>query len=244
MMTLLSGLLLVANSFISVCYFVCVSLIVSDIQREEQEPYPLVVVLLAILFTCAIAHANHALAILLGESHSSISWMVIQAGFDAISMLPALLLLALRRYHSFLSQGPILLAMTQEQLQAANRAIERINTNLESAIEARTADLWQTNKRLMRELGEYRREESDIKNHNQELEQQLNEFNTLLTATNQNLINEANQRQQLEAALQQLEIQQHQQAQALEEALQQLQLTRIQLAQAQNLAADRDSLED
>ncbi|BDA70056.1 hypothetical protein CAL7716_042220 [Calothrix sp. PCC 7716] len=73
---------------------------------------------------------------------------------DSMTACIAITYIALRRYFSFLVDGPLLLNQTQERLEKANLELQNLNTKLEAAVLQRTLELSKANEELAAKAAE------------------------------------------------------------------------------------------
>ncbi|OKH36988.1 hypothetical protein NIES2101_36695 [Calothrix sp. HK-06] len=162
---MLNGLLIAANSLISLCYFVIAFLILLPFLRGLQKS-SLVLATIGIFFSCALGHGGHVLMMVRSSSHYSSLLLKFQVGVDLITASVAIIYIALRRYYSFLIDGPLLLSQTQEKLELANAELKSINTKLESLVSERTALLEKANEKLATEVAERKQIISELNRSN------------------------------------------------------------------------------
>ena len=96
---MLNGLLIGANSVISLCYFIIALMILLPFIRGQQKA-PLALATMCVFFSCGLGHGAHVL-MMLSSYHSSLS-LKFQIGVDIITASVAITYIALRRYYSFL----------------------------------------------------------------------------------------------------------------------------------------------
>jgi two-component system, NtrC family, sensor kinase len=150
---MLNGLLITANSFISVCYFIIAFLILLPFLRGQQKT-SLVLATIMVFFSCGLGHGGHVLLMASSGQGENSLLLKFQVVVDLVTATVAITYIALRRYYSFLIDGPLLLSQTQEKLELANAELGRINATLESQVKERTAELSKTNKQLATESAE------------------------------------------------------------------------------------------
>lgn len=143
----MTELLIAANGFISLCYFTIAGLIFLPFIRGQQKT-SLVLATILVFFSCALGHGGHALMMATPVHHSSSALLRFQLVVDLITATVAGAYIALRRYYSFLIDGPLLLSQAQRQLAQANADLGRLNATLEAQVLDRTADLAQANAQL------------------------------------------------------------------------------------------------
>ncbi|OKH32233.1 hypothetical protein NIES2101_40890 [Calothrix sp. HK-06] len=80
-------------------------------------------------------------------AHSALL-LKLQIVVDSMTACIAITYIALRRYFSFLVDGPLLLNKTQEKLKLANTELHNLNTKLESLVLQRTLELSRANEEL------------------------------------------------------------------------------------------------
>ena len=191
---MLPGLFIGTNTFIAACYFTIAFLIYRDLRQSQQHllENPLVVATAAIFFSCALGHSAHVLAFLgSGGHHSSTIALAIQVSFDLLTGIVAGTFLALRSQYGVMIHGSVLLSQTQSQLSEANAKLARINTNLESLVAERTAELLQTNKKLTNEITERQRIETALRDQEErfrQLAENIHEVFWMLDLNNQQLL--------------------------------------------------------
>ncbi|MEW5858554.1 MAG: ATP-binding protein, partial [Cyanobacteriota bacterium] len=112
---------------------------------------PLVLVTVAIFFSCAVEHSVQLLKLALGGQNGSPTILTIQGGIVPLVALVVGAFIALRRYYSLLLENSRIQKNTQNQLAQAKAELERANANLEFLV-ARTQKLLQTNQQLEREI--------------------------------------------------------------------------------------------
>ncbi len=147
---MLNGLLIAANSVISLCYFIIAFLILLPYLRGQQKT-ALVLATICVFFSCALGHGGHVLMMLSGSGHpadQSPVLLKLQVGIDSITAVVAITYIALRRYFSFLVDGPLLLTQAQAKLAVANAELKSMNTRLESLVAERTGELEKANQEL------------------------------------------------------------------------------------------------
>jgi transcriptional regulator with PAS, ATPase and Fis domain len=148
---MLSGLLILANGLISVCYFIIAFLILMPFLRGEQKT-SLVLATICIFFSCALGHGSHVLMMLWDDQHllnHSPFLLKVQVGIDSLTAAVAVTYIALRRYFSFLVDAPLLLTQAQARLEVANKELKELNTRLESLVTERTQELSLANQELL-----------------------------------------------------------------------------------------------
>lgn len=150
---MLNGLLIAANSFISLCYFTIAFLIFLPFIRGQQKT-ALVLATILVFFSCALGHGGHVLLMAHNNAHQSTPLLLFQVGVDLITAIVAATYIALRRYYSLLIDGPLLLSQAQDQLAQANAELTRINASLESQVKERTDELLKANQILIAEVAE------------------------------------------------------------------------------------------
>lgn len=159
---MLNEILLVVNTFISICYFTIGSLILLPFLKGELKT-PLVLATILVFFSCAFGHGGHALLMFTsGQGHGSPLLLQIQVGFDLATAIIAATYIALRRSYSFLIDGPLLLTQAQDQLAQANAELNQMNIQLESLVDERTAELLQANQKLEVEITERKQTEIEL----------------------------------------------------------------------------------
>ncbi|RUT06141.1 hypothetical protein DSM106972_033470 [Dulcicalothrix desertica PCC 7102] len=102
---------------------------------------------ICVFFSCALGHGAHVLMMLFASQHHLLL-LKFQIGVDIITATVAITYVALRRYYSFLVDGPLLLTQTQEQLEIANAELKSLNAKLESLVLERTLELSRANEEL------------------------------------------------------------------------------------------------
>lgn len=137
---MLNGLLIAANSFISVCYFIIALLIFLPFLRGQQKT-SLVLATILVFFSCGLGHGGHVLLMASGAHITSPFLLRFQVVVDLITATIAVTYIALQRYYSFLIDGPLLLTQAKDQLAQVNAELASVNANLESQILERTAEL-------------------------------------------------------------------------------------------------------
>ena len=83
-----------------------------------------------------------------GIHHSSEALLRFQLGVDLTTATVAATYIALRRYYSFLIDGPLLLNQAQTQLAQANTQLASLNATLEAQVVDRTVELSKANDQL------------------------------------------------------------------------------------------------
>lgn len=141
------GLLIIANSVISISYFVIAFLILLPFLRGEQKT-SLVLATIMVFFSCALGHGGHVLMMAFSNTSYSPLLLKLQVGVDLMTASVAITYIALRRYFSFLVDGPLLLNQTQAKLEKANSELLNLNTKLESLVLQRTIELSRANEEL------------------------------------------------------------------------------------------------
>jgi two-component system, NtrC family, sensor kinase len=162
---MLNGLLITANSFISVCYFIIAFLILLPFLRGQQKT-KLVLATIMVFFSCGLGHGGHVLLMALSSQGENSLLLKFQVVVDLITATVAITYIALRRYYSLLIDGPLLLSQTQEKLELANGELERINARLESLVQERTAELSKANQQLATESTERKQAISALDRNN------------------------------------------------------------------------------
>jgi len=162
---MLIGLLLGSNIFIALCYFIIACLIFRVLLQGQQHllKNPLVLATVGIFFFCSLGHSGHVVMMAMGSAHSNQTLLSIQVAFDLLTAVTAGIYIALRRNYSFLVEGPLLLAQTQNQLRDANSELARVNSNLESLVAERTAELLQSNQQLECEISDRKQAEAALR---------------------------------------------------------------------------------
>ncbi len=90
---MLNGLLIGANSVISLCYFIIALLILLPFIRGQHKT-PLALATMCVFFSCALGHGAHVLMMLLSNHHSSLL-LKFQVGVDIITASVAITYIAL-----------------------------------------------------------------------------------------------------------------------------------------------------
>ncbi len=142
---MLNGLLIASNSIISLCYFIIAFLILRPFLRGEQKT-SLVLATIMVFFSCGLGHGGHVL--MMSSNPPSPLLLKVQVGVDLMTASVAITYIALRRYFSFLVDGPLLLNQTQDKLEKANSELLNLNTKLESLVLQRTLELSRANEEL------------------------------------------------------------------------------------------------
>jgi len=150
---MLNGLLIAANSLISLCYFIIAFLIFLPFLRGQQKN-PLVLTTISVFFSCALGHGGHVLMMVLPHTHEDTLLLKFQVGIDLLTSIVAITYITLRRYYSFLIDGSLLLSQTQEKLEIANAELKSVNMELESLVNERTDLLSKANEKLAAEVAE------------------------------------------------------------------------------------------
>ncbi|MBW4600882.1 MAG: GHKL domain-containing protein [Calothrix sp. FI2-JRJ7] len=148
---MLNELLVATNGVISFCYFIIAFLILLPYLRGEQKT-SLVLATILVFFSCALGHGGHVLMMLSGGQHlatSSPLLLKLQVVVDSSTAIVAITYIALRRYFSFLVDGPLLLTQAQHKLEIANTELKELNTKLESLVTQRTIELSVANEELL-----------------------------------------------------------------------------------------------
>ncbi|MBF2062979.1 MAG: PAS domain-containing protein [Calothrix sp. C42_A2020_038] len=142
---MLNGLLVAANSVISLSYFIIAFLIWIPFLQGQQKS-SLVLATILVFFSCALGHGGHVW--MFASSQHSPFLLKFQVGVDLLTACIAITYIALRRYFSFLVDAPLILNQTQEKLEVANAELKDLNTKLESLVLQRTLELSNANKDL------------------------------------------------------------------------------------------------
>ncbi|WP_242041287.1 PAS domain-containing sensor histidine kinase [Leptolyngbya sp. FACHB-261] len=147
-------LLLAANIFIATSYFIIAFLIFRGLIRGHQHLLnnPLVLATSAIFLTCGFGHTGHVLMSAEAGHQAPSTLLKLQVGIDIVTAMVGITYLTLRRHYSLLIDGPLILAQTRSQLAEANLKLGKVNTNLETLVAERTAELLQINGRLEGEI--------------------------------------------------------------------------------------------
>ncbi len=149
---MLNGLLITANSLISLCYFTIAFLILLPFLQGQQKTQ-LVLATIMVFFSCALGHGGHVLLMASSGTQQS-SWLLkLQLAVDLMTVTVAVIYIALRRYYSFLIDGSLLLSQAQEKLELVNAELARIKTTLEFKVK-RTNELSKANEILATESAE------------------------------------------------------------------------------------------
>ncbi|BDA73170.1 hypothetical protein CAL7716_073360 [Calothrix sp. PCC 7716] len=147
---MLETLLIAANSFISICYFIIAFLILMPFLRGQQKT-SLVLATISVFFSCGLGHGGHVLMMVSSSNQHSLL-LKFQVGVDLITAGIAITYIALRRYYSFLVDAPLLLNQAQDKLEFANAELKNINAKLEfkaSQLEATLHELRHTQAQLI-----------------------------------------------------------------------------------------------
>ncbi|MEW5856139.1 MAG: hypothetical protein AB1861_01935, partial [Cyanobacteriota bacterium] len=141
---MLSGLSTNTNTIIADGYYTTAFLIYRGFLRGQHLlSNPLVLVTVAIFFSCAVEHSVQLLKLVFGGQNGSPMILTIQGGFVPLVALVVGAFIALRRYYSLLFENSRIQKNTQNQLAQAKAELERANANLEFLV-ARTQKLLQT----------------------------------------------------------------------------------------------------
>jgi signal transduction histidine kinase len=108
---------------------------------------------------------------------------------------------------------------------------------LQTAVEDRTSELENTNKKLRHEIQEKQRAEASLIKVHEHLKEQIAEQTSQLTATNKRLEKDIREREQVEQALRQSESELRDKAEQLQEALDTLQKTQLKLIQTEKMSS-------
>jgi uncharacterized membrane-anchored protein YhcB (DUF1043 family) len=149
---MLSGLSTSTNPIIASGYYTTAFLIYRGFLRGQHLlSNPLVLVTVAIFFSCAVEHSVQLLNLAFGGQNGSPTILTIQGGILPLVALVVGGFIALRRYSSLLLENCRIQKNTQNQLAQTNAELERANLNLKFLV-ARTQRLLQTNQQLGREI--------------------------------------------------------------------------------------------
>ncbi|MBW4540803.1 MAG: PAS domain-containing protein [Myxacorys chilensis ATA2-1-KO14] len=136
----MNELLIAANGFIALCYLTIAILIFLPFIQGQQKT-PLVLATILVFFSYALSHGGHVLMMADGVRYSSPALLKFQLGVDLLTATIAGTYVALRRYYSFLIDGPVLLSQAQTQLAQANDKLASLNATLEAQVLERTVEL-------------------------------------------------------------------------------------------------------
>jgi two-component system, NtrC family, sensor kinase len=180
---MLNGLLIAANSVISICYFAIAFLLLLPFLRGQQKT-PVVFATILVFFTCAFGHGGHVLLMLgLEHPHSSSFLLPLQIGIDVMTALIAVIYIALRRSYAVLIDAPLLLTQTQDQLTATLSDLADMNLNLESMVKKRTHELSKANEQLEQEITKRQQAEISLQQLLEQTEQQSQLLRAVIDST-------------------------------------------------------------